>query len=247
MAYLTGGARSGGTQLPVDTVEHAVAARVRVAGAELLGDRECLVDGDRARHVGLVEQLVDRHPQYIAIHHGHPLEVPVLRGLGDDDVDLGLLRLGAAHERGGEGARVVVDGMAFPEVVLERRGIAGARLVELIEELQRDFSSLAPFSHAPSPTSRMRPSPPPRPRPPRRGWRPRGQPCQSGRDERRWPSLSRLVLRYLRFSGFAGISIGTRSTTVRPYPSIPARLAGLLVSRRRFLRPRSTRICAPMP
>src|SRR5882762_9245323 len=88
--------------------------------------------------------------------------------------------------------------MPAPELVLERRGIVGARLVELVEELQRDLPRLAPLAHiftagpssqgsggaavghrspgaAPSahaaeqiPPSRSR-----RGRPPRRGYRPR--------------------------------------------------------------------------
>ena len=39
---------------------------------------------------------------------------------------------------------------------------------------------------------------------------------QSGSDVRRWPSLSRFVLKYLWFSGFAGTSSGSRSTTDSP-------------------------------
>ena len=39
---------------------------------------------------------------------------------------------------------------------------------------------------------------------------------QSGSDVSRWPSLSRFVLRYLWFSGFAGTSSGSRSTTDSP-------------------------------
>src|SRR5437879_13559482 len=110
MAYLTGGACSGRTQLPVDAVEHAVDEPARLRRAELLGDLDGLVDGDLARHRGLAEQFVDGHPQYIAVHHGHALEIPVLRALGDDRVDLRLLRLGAAHQRARKGARLPSTG-----------------------------------------------------------------------------------------------------------------------------------------
>src|SRR5204863_9550532 len=49
--------------------------------------------------------------------------------------------------RRGELPRLVVDGMARPEVRLVRRGIALVVQVELVEELERDFPALAPSPH----------------------------------------------------------------------------------------------------
>src|SRR5205823_6052332 len=49
---------------------------------------------------------------------------------------------------------------------------------------------------------------------------------------RMWPSFSRFACRYRRFSGVGAVSRGTRSAMARPYPSSPARLDGLFVSRR---------------
>ena len=65
---------------------------------------------------------------------------------------------------------------------------------------------------------------------------------------RRWPML--LLLGRggsARFSGFGADRRGTRSTISRPKPSSPPYLAGLLVSSRMVVMPRSTRIWAPMP
>ena len=49
------------------------------------------------------------------------------------------------------------------------------------------------------------------------------------------------------FWGLGSTSSGTRSTISRPNPSRPPYLAGLLVSSRIVVMPRSTRIWAPMP
>ena len=49
------------------------------------------------------------------------------------------------------------------------------------------------------------------------------------------------------FSGVGSVWIGTRAEMDSPWPSSPARFAGLFVSRRIVRTPRSTRICAPMP
>src|SRR5660397_268715 len=42
-----------------------------------------------------------------------------------------------------------------------------------------------------------------------------------------WPIFSLFARRYRRFSSRGGISIGTRSTTVKPYPSSPTNFLGL--------------------
>src|SRR4029450_11860612 len=48
-------------------------------------------------------------------------------------------------------------------------------------------------------------------------------------------------------SGFGSIGSGTRSVILMPNPDSPPFLAGLLVSMRIVVMPRSTRIWAPMP
>src|SRR5439155_18365463 len=63
----------------------------------------------------------------------------------------------------------------------------------------------------------------------------------------RWPSFDRLVARYCRFSSCGDVSIGTCSTTVKPYPSSPLIFFGLLVRMRIVERPRSARIWLPIP
>src|SRR5439155_24523113 len=80
-------------------------------------------------------------------YHGHESEVTEYRAHGVDRVDQRLLRHVAAHQRAREGARLADHRMPIPELVLERRGIVGALLVELVEELERDLPGLAPFSH----------------------------------------------------------------------------------------------------
>ena len=67
----------------------------------------------------------------------------MLGELGDGVVDLRLVRLGAADERVGEDARVVIDGMARPELLVVRARIVVAVEVELVQELERDLSGLA--------------------------------------------------------------------------------------------------------
>ena len=44
-----------------------------------------------------------------------------------------------------------------------------------------------------------------------------------------------------------GTSMGSCSTTLRPKPSMPVILRGLLVRMRMVERPRSARICEPIP
>src|SRR5258706_1136612 len=66
-------------------------------------------------------------------------------------------------------------------------------------------------------------------------------------EDSRCPSLSFLVLRYLRVESDAGISSGTASDTDNPYPCSPTNLRGLFVSNRIVFMPRSVRIWAPIP
>ena len=66
-------------------------------------------------------------------------------------------------------------------------------------------------------------------------------------EAKRCPNFIRLAERYLAFTGLGSISIGTRSTTRRPYPSRATILRGLFVIRRISRTPRSLRICAPVP
>ena len=62
------------------------------------------------------QHLVDGQTQDVAVHHGHPLQVPVLGELADQIVDLGLILLGAVHEGLGEVPRLLVDRVPRPEV-----------------------------------------------------------------------------------------------------------------------------------
>ena len=68
-----------------------------------------------------------------------------------------------------------------------------------------------------------------------------------GAGYRVWPSLHFLVARYLLFCSLGGMTMGTCSVILRPKPSSPTILRGLLVSRRSWSAPRSCRIWAPMP
>src|SRR5438034_11281739 len=113
----------------MDAVEDAVDEAARLARAELLGDLDRLVDDDLRRRVRAPAELVDGETEDVAIDHGHPVEVPVLREARDDVVDLALARLRAADDRVGELARVLVEGMTRPELRPVRRGIALARQV----------------------------------------------------------------------------------------------------------------------
>src|SRR5262249_42856404 len=114
----------------------------------------------------------------------------------DDLVDLLLVQLRAAHEGLAEVPRVRVDGMARPEFVEMRLGVALALDVQLIEELERDLPRLSPSAHLVtrrgSPRlgrdgaragsarhrarGKIRPSRSPPARPPRRDWRCRHPP-----------------------------------------------------------------------
>src|SRR5262245_38820235 len=146
-AYRTGTGSEGRTELFVNAIQQAVDEPARLLGAELLGDLDGLVDRDLRRHVRRVEQLVDRKPENVAVDDGHPVEVPVLRELRDRVIDLRLVRLGAEGERVGEGARVVVDRMARPELLVVRARIVVAVEVELVEKLERDLASLPAPTH----------------------------------------------------------------------------------------------------
>src|ERR687891_904815 len=95
IAYRTTPPVSGGrgTMLAQDPVQHAVDEPARLGRPELLGDLDGLVDGGLGRHLGLPEQLVHRHPEDVAVHHRHAVEVPVLGVLREELVDLALLWL----------------------------------------------------------------------------------------------------------------------------------------------------------
>ena len=70
---------------------------------ELLRDLDGLVDDDGVRRVVLEEELVEREPEEVAVHRGHPPEPPVLRALGELRV-----QLVAARERPLDEARGVL-------------------------------------------------------------------------------------------------------------------------------------------
>src|SRR5207244_13530745 len=90
---------------------------------------------------------VEFEPDDGAVDDGHPLEIPVLGELRDVVVDLRLVRLRAADERVGERVRVVVQGMARPELLVVGDRIVVAVEVELIQELERDLAGFPALSH----------------------------------------------------------------------------------------------------
>src|SRR6185436_5933977 len=93
--------------------------------------------------------------------------------LSQELVDLALLLLAPADQRVGKGLGVGIDRVARPELVAVRRRILGPMLVQLIQELERDFPRLTPFSHVVSRSARTPPSRARRARLPRRGCPPR--------------------------------------------------------------------------
>src|SRR5207249_7538078 len=93
------------------------------------------------------QEFVDREPEDVAVHDGHPLEIPMFRELRDGVVDLRLVRLRAVDERVGERARVVVDRVARPELLVVRARVVVAVEVELVQELERNFAGLPALAH----------------------------------------------------------------------------------------------------
>src|SRR5437667_9088569 len=140
-------ASAGGPQLFVDAVEDSVAEAARLLRAELLRHLERLVDGDLGRHVTGPENLEDAFAQDVPVHHRHALELPVLRVLGDQLVDLLLVELGPAHEGLGEIPYLDVHGMARRELAEVRPGRALALDVQLVEQLERQLAGLAALAH----------------------------------------------------------------------------------------------------
>src|SRR6267142_1317220 len=145
-AYRTRGSDRG-AKFFVHPVQDAVDEPARLLGPELLGDLDGLVDRDLRRHLRRPQELVDGEPEDVAVDDRHPLEIPVLRELREDVVHLSLIRPGAVNERVGERARIVVDGMARPELLAVWARIVVAVEVELIQELERDFASFPALAH----------------------------------------------------------------------------------------------------
>src|SRR5688572_27683317 len=137
----------GGRLFLVDAIQDPVDEAAGLVGAELLRDLERLVDRHLGRHAGRPAQLEDRLPEDVAVHHRHPLELPVLRVALDQLVDLGLVALGPAHEGFGELPRLGIHRMPHPEVVEVRLGLPLALDVHLVEELERELPRLAPAAH----------------------------------------------------------------------------------------------------
>src|ERR1051326_2034647 len=146
-AYRTSARLRGRPQLAMDAIENAVDEPARLRGAELLGDLDGLVDHDLGGRLRAPAHLVAGEPQDVAVDGRHPLEVPVLGEPRDDVVDLLLRRLRAAHELVRELARVVVERVPRPELRRLRPGVALPLEVQLVEELERDFTRLAPPCH----------------------------------------------------------------------------------------------------
>jgi hypothetical protein len=115
--------------------------------AELLRHFERFVDGDLRGHVGAPQELEDALAEDVAVDHGHALDLPVLRVLGDQLVDLPLVDLGAAHQPLGEVAYLEIHGMARPELVEVGDGRAFILHVQLIEELEGELAGLATLAH----------------------------------------------------------------------------------------------------
>src|SRR6202035_631838 len=108
---------------------------------------EGLVDRHLRRDAGSPQQLEDALAEDVAVDDRHPLELPVLRVADDQLVDLGLVHLGAAHERLRELACLRIHRVPAPELVEMRLGILLALHVELVEQLQGELAGLAAASH----------------------------------------------------------------------------------------------------
>src|SRR6266436_682780 len=147
-----------GRLLFVDAIEDPVDEAARFVGAELLRHLEGLVDRHLRGDAGSPQQLEDALAEDVAVDDRHPLELPVLRVATDQLVDLGLVHLGAAHERLRELARLRVHRVPAPELVEMRLGILLALHVELVEQLQRELAGLASASHQRFPRA-LRPRP----------------------------------------------------------------------------------------
>ncbi len=135
-------------RLARDPIQDAVDEPARLLGPELLGDLDRLVDGDLGGHLGVPEQLVDGRAQDVAVHGRHALEIPVLRGLGDEGVDLALVLLGprrpAPRRRRASRHRQDAATRTRPRGEPARR----PPHVELVEELEGDLARFPTPTHA---------------------------------------------------------------------------------------------------
>src|SRR3990172_8430131 len=157
-----------GAELFVDPIQDAVDEPAGLLGAELLRHLDGLVDGHLGRDVRRPEQLEDAGAEDVAIHHGHPLQVPVLGVLGDQLVDLLPVEHRPPQKDFTKRAHLGVPRVPVPELL---RGGGRIRLppqIELVEELQRHLPRLPALTHgAAPPGTRIPPSPgPPAPLPP---------------------------------------------------------------------------------
>src|SRR2546423_13912392 len=91
--------RSFPWQRAAHRVEHAVDEADRIVRAERARELERLVDDHLRRRLGLVQELVDRHPENQAIEDVHPLDAPVLGRPCDDRVDVADAVRNAVRER----------------------------------------------------------------------------------------------------------------------------------------------------
>src|SRR5262249_24944092 len=98
-------------------------------------------------HVGTPQELEDSLAQDVAIDHGHALDLPVLRVLRDQLVDLALVELGATHQSLGELAYLGVHGVPRPELVEVRDRRALVLHVQLVQELEGELAGLATLAH----------------------------------------------------------------------------------------------------
>src|SRR5215208_6719668 len=79
---------AGPADLGGDVGQDAVHEPARLGGGQQLGRLDRLVEDDRRRHLGTGGQLEGGQPEQVAVDQRHPLDRPVLGGVGDAGVQL---------------------------------------------------------------------------------------------------------------------------------------------------------------
>src|SRR5437867_2480894 len=114
-------------------VEDPMDERAGLLVAELLRYLDRLIDDDDRRRRILVDQLIGRDAEDVAIHDGHPRHAPVMRDRAEDRVEPLHLFHRPLHERARELDYGGLDSLPFPEGL---EGVLGRlrREVELEEK-----------------------------------------------------------------------------------------------------------------